>query len=108
LIVRYNQTYRTEVLNVSVFESLEQVREISAEWVQSDNEERPHDALAGLPPATGKRRNGKHCVVHHQYKGYRGHTEELPRTTDSPPMSGGWTYCLHSIRLRRFQPSPQY
>jgi len=31
---------------------LEQVREISAEWLQSYNEERPHDALAGLPPAT--------------------------------------------------------
>ena len=34
-----------------MFESLEQVREISAEWLQSYNEERPHDALAGLPPA---------------------------------------------------------
>ena len=52
LIERYNRTYRTEVLNASVFESLEQVREISAEWLHSDNEERPHDALAGLPPAT--------------------------------------------------------
>ena len=39
------------MLNASVFESLEQVREISAEWLQSYNEERPHDALAGLPPA---------------------------------------------------------
>jgi putative transposase len=49
---RYNPTYRTEVLNAYVFESLEQVREISAEWLQSHNEERPHNALAGLPPAT--------------------------------------------------------
>ncbi len=52
LIERYNRTYRTEVLNAYMFESLEQVREISAEWLQSYNEERPHDALAGLPPAT--------------------------------------------------------
>ena len=50
-IERFNRTYRTEVLNAYVFESLEQVREISAEWLQSYNEERPHDALAGLPPA---------------------------------------------------------
>jgi putative transposase len=50
-IERDNRTYRTEVLNAYVFESLEQVREISAEWLQRDNEERPHDALAGLPPA---------------------------------------------------------
>lgn len=51
-IERFNRTYRTEVLNAYVFESLEQVREISAEWLQSYNEERPHDALAGLPPTT--------------------------------------------------------
>ena len=51
-IERYNRTYRTEVLNAYVFESLEQVREISAEWLQSYNEERPHDALAVMPPAT--------------------------------------------------------
>ena len=29
------------MLNAYVFESLEQVREISAEWLQSYNEERP-------------------------------------------------------------------
>ena len=51
-IERFNRTYRTEVLNAYVFESLDQVREISAEWLDSYNEERPHDALAGLPPTT--------------------------------------------------------
>lgn len=50
-IERFNRTYRTEVLNAYVFESLDQVREISADWLLSYNEERPHDALAGLPPA---------------------------------------------------------
>jgi putative transposase len=51
-IERFNRTYRTEVLSASVFESLDQVREISAEWLLTYNEARPHDALAGLPPAT--------------------------------------------------------
>jgi putative transposase len=51
-IERFNRTYRTEVLNAYVFESLDQVQEISAEWLQSYNEERPHDTLGGLPPAT--------------------------------------------------------
>ena len=48
---RYNRTYRTEVLNAYVFESLEQGRNISTEWLQSYNEERHYDAVAGLPPA---------------------------------------------------------
>jgi putative transposase len=52
----FNRTYRTEVLNAYVFELLEQVREISAEWLQSYNEERPHDAFAGLLPATYRAR----------------------------------------------------
>lgn len=51
-IERFNRTYRTEVLSAYVFESLEQVREISAEWLQRYNEERPHDALGGVPPTT--------------------------------------------------------
>jgi putative transposase len=51
-IERFNRTYREEVLSAYVFESLEQVREISAEWLISYNEERPHESLAGVPPAT--------------------------------------------------------
>ncbi|MBS0180167.1 MAG: hypothetical protein JSR20_15540 [Nitrospira sp.] len=31
---------------------MDQMREIGAERLQSYNEERPHDVLAGLPPAT--------------------------------------------------------
>jgi putative transposase len=50
-IERVNRTYRAEVLNAYVFESLDQVREVSAEWLQSYNEERPHEALVGLPPS---------------------------------------------------------
>lgn len=52
VIERFNRTYRTEVLNAYVFESLDQVQELSAEWLLTYNEVRPHDALAGLPPAT--------------------------------------------------------
>lgn len=51
-IERFNRTFRHEVLDASVFESLDQVREISAQWMQVYNEVRPHDAPAGLPPAT--------------------------------------------------------
>lgn len=50
-IERYNRTFREEVLDAYVFDDLEQVREISADWLKIYNEERPHDALGRQPPA---------------------------------------------------------
>lgn len=50
-IERYNRSFRDEVLDAHVFEGLEQVRELSAEWLRIYNEERPHDALGRQPPA---------------------------------------------------------
>jgi putative transposase len=50
-IERFNRTYREDVLNAYVFVDLDQVRQISAEWIQIYNEERPHEALGSLPPA---------------------------------------------------------
>ena len=51
-IERFNWTYHHEVLDAYVFESLDQVWEISAQWMQEYNEERPHDAVARVPSAT--------------------------------------------------------
>ena len=49
-IERFNRTYRHEVLDVYLFEDLDQVREITDEWITVYNEERPHGALGKLPP----------------------------------------------------------
>jgi putative transposase len=49
-IERFNRTYRHEVLDAYVFESLDEVREISGQWVQEYNKERPHDALTRVCP----------------------------------------------------------
>ncbi|UVT19578.1 MAG: hypothetical protein H8K03_17570 [Nitrospira sp.] len=47
-----------------VFESLDQVQEISAEWLQSGNEARPHDALVGLPPAMSRAQcEARNCLL---------------------------------------------
>ena len=50
-IERFNRSYRTEVLNGWLFASLDEVREITHQWIISYNEERPHNALGNLPPA---------------------------------------------------------
>jgi putative transposase len=49
-IERFNRTYRHEVLDAYVFRSIEQVEEITEDWLRIYNEQRPHDALGGLPP----------------------------------------------------------
>ena len=48
---RVNRTFRDEVLSAYLFEDLDQVREVAWQWMIEYNEERPHDALGGVPPA---------------------------------------------------------
>ena len=47
---RFNRTYRHEVLDAYLFKSIEQVQQITEEWLREYNEQRPHDALGGIPP----------------------------------------------------------
>ena len=49
-IERFNKTYREEVLNAHLFQSIEQVREITWWWMMEYNEERPHNATNRIPP----------------------------------------------------------
>ena len=49
-IERFNRTYREEVLSSYLFEDLDQVREITYRWLITYHEQRPDDALGGLPP----------------------------------------------------------
>jgi putative transposase len=44
------------VLDAYVFESVEQVREITETWLHEYNEERPHDSLGRVPPLMFMRR----------------------------------------------------
>ncbi|MEX0450082.1 integrase core domain-containing protein [Spiribacter sp. 221] len=54
-IERFNRSSRDELLDRYLFTSLSQVREMSAAWMISYNEERPHDSLGRIPPAEFRR-----------------------------------------------------
>lgn len=49
-IERFNRTYRNEVLDCYVFETLEEVRRMTADWITRYNEQRPHESLGDRPP----------------------------------------------------------
>jgi putative transposase len=51
-IERFNRTYRTEVLNAHLFESVAELQAITNAWLNVYNQERPHDSLGRVPPLT--------------------------------------------------------
>jgi len=56
-IERFNRSLRNEVLDLYLFRNLAEVREIISQWRRQYNEDRPHDALGGLPPIVYAKRN---------------------------------------------------
>lgn len=48
----FNRTYRAEVLNAHLFESVAELQAITDAWLTVYNQERPHDSLGRVPPLT--------------------------------------------------------
>ncbi|MCX2769558.1 integrase core domain-containing protein, partial [Pseudoalteromonas sp. B530] len=49
-VERFNRSYREKVLDLYLFESLQEVREITDEWLDIYNYERPNDSLGDMTP----------------------------------------------------------
>ncbi len=49
-IRRFNRSFREAVLNMYIFESLEEVKTETEKWLDIYNQHRPHDSLGNLSP----------------------------------------------------------
>jgi len=49
-IERFNRSYREAVLDMFVFQTLDEVRAQTEEWLKEYNEERPHESLGDMTP----------------------------------------------------------
>ena len=49
-VERFNRSFRDEVLNANLFNSVDQAQEAADDWVQDYNEFRPHESLGDVAP----------------------------------------------------------
>lgn len=56
-IERFNRTYREQVLDAYLFDTIDEVRKVSEDFMKDYNHHRPHESLGGLSPMQYKNLN---------------------------------------------------
>jgi putative transposase len=62
-VERFNGSFRNGVLDFYMFQTLDEVREKAAIWVEDYNNFRPHDALGGMSPVMYREANKKQAAL---------------------------------------------
>jgi putative transposase len=70
-IERFNRSYRTEILDAYVFNNLNQVRELTNEWIDGYNNIRPHESLGNLSPFNYTKNNNQLLNVNLNRRGIK-------------------------------------
>lgn len=60
---RFNGTFRYEILNAYIFDSLAEARTIVKDWLHEYNHERPHSRLGGLTPMQYENKMMENCLL---------------------------------------------
>ena len=61
-VERFNKSFREEVLNPNLFNSITQVQEAADDWMTDYNAYRPHESLGNIPPILFRPRFFNHVV----------------------------------------------
>lgn len=56
-VERFNRSFRDGVLDAFLFDDIEQVRDVIADWVKDYNHDRPHESLGNISPVAYKKKN---------------------------------------------------
>jgi len=88
-VERFNRTYREDVLNAYLFESISQLQVMSNKWQEDYNHGHPHQSLKGMTPIEFKYSRSKVIEAYEAVKAKMNEGKPSALTTSTPSM--GWT-----------------
>ena len=84
-IERFNRTYREDILNAYIFESISQLQIISQEWRMKYNHGHPHQSLNGMSPIEFKYARHKIIEAYKEVKAKMNGSFRSPALTSFQP-----------------------